>query len=91
MNSFQGETLSWEFRDGVLELTLDHAPVNEIGSALLADLEKFVASFPALEKNTAACIFTSARKAGFSAGADLRELYQRTAPMPEPERVSECR
>jgi enoyl-CoA hydratase/carnithine racemase len=91
MNSFKGDTLSWELRDGVIELALNHAPANEIGTAMLADLEKFVAAFPVLEKKAASCIISSARKAGFSAGADLRELYRRVAPMPEQERVIECR
>ena len=91
MNSFQGKTLSWQLRDGVIELTLDHAPANEIGSAMLSELEIFVAAFPVLEKETASCIFTSARKAGFSAGADLRELYRRVAPMPEQQRITETR
>lgn len=77
MKSFKGNTLSWEFRDGVVELTLDHAPANEIGLAMLEDLEKFSAASEPLAKEASVCIITSARKAGFSAGADLRELYQR--------------
>ena len=44
MNTFQGETLSWQLLDGTIELTLDRAPCNEIGRATLADLEKFVAA-----------------------------------------------
>ena len=59
----------------VLELTLDREPANEIGTAMLAELEKFAAAIPALAPETSACIITSARKRGFSAGADLRELY----------------
>jgi len=91
MKSFKGETLSWELRSSVIEVTLDHAPANEIGTAMLGDLEKFVAACPELEKEAAACIFSSVRKAGFSAGADLRELYRSIAPMPEQQRVAECR
>jgi enoyl-CoA hydratase/carnithine racemase len=76
VKSFKGQTLSWEWREGVLEIVFDHAPANEIGTLMVADLEKFVAAIPTLAKDTAACIFTSARKQGFSAGGDLRELYQ---------------
>src|ERR1700723_547872 len=68
MKSFTGKTLRWEWRDGVIELTLDREPANEIGTAMLAELEKFVTAIPALAPDTAACIITSARKAGFSAG-----------------------
>src|SRR6266566_4354159 len=32
MKAFRGETMRWEWCDGVLELTLDHEPTNEIGS-----------------------------------------------------------
>jgi enoyl-CoA hydratase len=92
MKSFTGKTLRWEWRDGVIELTLDREPANEIGTAMLAELEKFVAAIPALASDTAACIITSARKAGFSAGGDLRELYERaSAPISNQERVAKMR
>jgi enoyl-CoA hydratase/carnithine racemase len=91
MKSFRGQALRWEWRDGVVELSLDHAPANEIGTLLLAELEQFVAAFSALEPETAACIISSDRKAGFSAGADLRELYRTALGMPERERVAGVR
>jgi enoyl-CoA hydratase len=92
MKSFTGKTLRWEWRDGVIELTLDREPANEIGTAMLAELEKFVTAIPALAPDTAACIITSARKAGFSAGGDLRELYERaSAPISDKERVAKMR
>src|SRR5206468_10030842 len=75
MKIFTGKTLRWEWREGVIELTLDHAPANEIGTAMLAELGKFVASFESLASDTAVCIIASARKSVFSAGGDLRELY----------------
>jgi len=75
MKSFTGQSLRWELRDGILELTLDRAPANEIGTAMLADLEKFVAAFDALAPETSVCIVSSARPSVFSAGGDLRELY----------------
>jgi enoyl-CoA hydratase/carnithine racemase len=91
MKSFKGKTLSWESRDGVLELTLDHAPANEIGTAMLAELEKFVTAFAALQQETAVCIVSSARQSGFSAGADLRELYHGAVALPQKERLSGVR
>ena len=68
MKSFTGQSLRWELRDGILELTLDRAPANEIGTAMLADLEKFVAAFDALAPETSVCIVSSARPSVFSAG-----------------------
>jgi enoyl-CoA hydratase/carnithine racemase len=91
MKHFAGKTLRWEWRDGVIELTLDHEPANEIGTDILADLEKFAAAIPALAPETAACIISSARKQGFSAGADLRELYRGAEPLSEKERLSGVR
>jgi enoyl-CoA hydratase/carnithine racemase len=91
MKSFTGKTLRWEWREGVIELTLDHEPANEIGMAMLAELEKFVAALGALGPETSACILSSARKSVFSAGADLRELYHGTAPLSEKERLTGTR
>jgi enoyl-CoA hydratase/carnithine racemase len=86
MKSFNGKTLRWEWRERVVELTLDHEPANEIGTAMVAELEKFVASFGALVPETSVCIIASARKSIFSAGGDLRELYHRATAAPEKER-----
>jgi enoyl-CoA hydratase/carnithine racemase len=91
MKTFAGKTLRWEWREGVIELTLDHAPANEIGTAMLAELEQFVAAFGALVPETSVCIISSAHKSLFSAGADLRELYRGAAPLPEKERLSGIR
>lgn len=86
MKRFDGKTLSWELTDGVLELALDREPCNEIGSAMLEDLEKFAAALAtvsggdeeaATSDAARALIVHSKRKPGFSAGADLRELYSR--------------
>ena len=76
MKEFRGKAMRWEWRDGVVELTLDHEPLNEIGTLLLGELEQFVAAFDALAPITSACVITSARPGGFSAGGDLKELYQ---------------
>src|SRR6266581_3616397 len=86
MKSFTGKSLRWEWRDRVVELTLDHEPANEIGTAMVAELEKFVASFGTLAPETSVCIVASARKSIFSAGGDLRELYHRATAIPEKDR-----
>lgn len=81
MKSFTGQALRWEWRDAVIELTLDRPPTNEIGTVMLDELEKFVEAARQLAPETAACIIASAQKSGFCAGADLRELYQRSAEL----------
>jgi len=91
VKSFAGKCLRWEWRDGVVELTLDREPANEIGTAVLAELEQFVAAFPALTPETAVCIISSTRRHGFSAGADLRELYHSAAQLAETERLAGVR
>src|SRR6266478_3925208 len=91
MKTFTGKTLRWEWREGVVELTLDHQPANEIGTAMLAELEKFVAAFGVLVPETSACIIASARKSVFSAGGDLRELYATAAAVPAKERPTGVR
>src|SRR4030081_3017136 len=91
MRHFAGKTLRWDWRDGIVELALDHEPANEIGTETLADLEKFAAAIPALTPETAACIFSSARKQGFSARPHLRELYRNAEPLSEEERLAGVR
>src|SRR5262252_4436747 len=86
MKSFSGKALRWEWRDRVVELTLDREPANEIGTILLGELEQFVAAMKSFESETDVCIISSAQKRGFSAGADLRELYQGAIALPEKER-----
>ena len=81
MKSFTGKALRWEWRDGVIEVTLDRPPANEIGTVMLVELERFVEEAKQLAPETAACIITSAQKSGFCAGADLRELYQRSVEL----------
>ena len=91
MKNFRGETLSWQVADGIIELVLDHAPCNEIGSATLGELEQFVDALESLEKTCHALIISSARSEGFCAGADLRELYHRSQALPPAERVAGVR
>src|ERR1700731_976876 len=91
MKSFAGKTLRWSWNDGVVELTLDREPANEIGTAMLADLEKFVAALDVLAPEASVCIISSARKHGFSAGADLRETYEMIAFLSGAERLAGAR
>jgi enoyl-CoA hydratase len=81
MKSFQGQALSWGANDGVIELELHRDPANEIGSLTLEELEKFAASLDDLARHNHALILHSSLKSGFSAGADLRELYERAQQM----------
>jgi enoyl-CoA hydratase/carnithine racemase len=76
MDEYKGKTLSWRLSGDAVELALDRAPANEIGLAMLEDLERFVSALPGLESKASALILHSGQKAGFSAGADLRELYE---------------
>jgi enoyl-CoA hydratase len=81
MNEFKGQTLSWQIVNGALELALHRDPCNEIGSLTLEELEKFASVLPELTHQAHALIVYSTRKAGFSAGADLRELFRRGQEM----------
>ncbi len=91
MKTFKGNTLSWELTDGVVELALHRQPNNEIGSATLEELERFVEALQAAEGQAHAVIIHSALPSGFSAGADLRELYRRMQELPQAERMAGLR
>jgi enoyl-CoA hydratase len=80
------KTLSWHAADGVLELALHHAPCNEIGTAMLADLEQFVDALDTAAATCSALIIHSEQAAGFCAGADLRELYENAVSLTPTER-----
>ena len=77
----RGSALSWTLADGVIELALHRAPCNELGSASLEEFEKFVTALALMEAKAHALIIYSEMKPGFCAGADLRELYQRSQSM----------
>jgi enoyl-CoA hydratase/carnithine racemase len=81
VEQFQGQTLSWEVDSGVIELALHHPPCNELGSLSLDELEQFVSALDQLAKTAHALIIHSELRSGFCAGADLRELYQRSQEM----------
>ena len=78
---FRGQALSWQVQGGVIELALHRAPCNELGSLSLGELEQFASALDALEKDASALIIHSEIKPGFCAGADLRELYERSQAM----------
>ena len=82
-NQFQGQALSWQVQSGVIEVALHREPCNEVGSLALGELEKFASELDDLEKDANTLILYSKLKCGFSAGADLRELYERSRTMDE--------
>jgi enoyl-CoA hydratase/carnithine racemase len=87
----KGRALSWRLADGVIELALHREPCNELGSASLAELEEFAAALESLQTKAHAVIIYSEMKPGFCAGADLRELYQRSQAMEKGEAVKGVR
>ncbi|HET7108031.1 MAG TPA: enoyl-CoA hydratase/isomerase family protein [Candidatus Acidoferrum sp.] len=91
VKEFRGKGLSWEWREGVAELTLHHEPLNEIGTLLLGELEQFVAAIDGLAPITSTCIIASARPGGFSVGGDLKELYNNALHLPPKKRVAGLR
>jgi len=91
MKNFRGKTLSWDMSNGVIELGLDSAPCNEIGSEMLGDLERFVDALESLEQSAHALIIYSSRNEGFCAGADLRELFHRSQAMAPAQRLAGVR
>ena len=91
VKEFRGKGLRWEWRDGVVELTLDHEPLNEIGTLLLGELEQFVAAIDGLASITSACIIASGRPGGFSVGGDLKELYNNALNLSPKKRVARLR
>lgn len=74
----RGQTMSYQVNEGVLELALYKTPCNEIGSLSLEELESFSQALREFESDLHAVIIHSEVKAGFCAGADLRELYHRS-------------
>ncbi len=81
MKQFKGQALSWQVQSGIIELALHRDPCNELGSLSLKELEQFAVALDDLEKEAHALIVYSELKAGFCAGADLRELYEQSQTM----------
>ncbi len=76
MDAFEGKTLSWTLTNHIVELALHHEPCNEIGSQTLDELDRFAESLGEMESRARAVVIYSSLGPGFSAGADLRELYE---------------
>jgi enoyl-CoA hydratase/carnithine racemase len=91
MRSFTGQTLSWELTEGRVELALHREPCNEIGSVTLDELEQFIAALEEIHSEASALVIYSRLKCGFSAGADLRELYHRSQELGAAERAAGVR
>src|ERR1700730_12581046 len=81
MEQYQGQALSWVLKSGIIELSLHRAPCNELGSLALEELEAFAPALEGMQPNAHALIIYSTLECGFCAGADLRELYQRSHAM----------
>ncbi len=81
LRAFKGQTLSWRLDAGVIELALHRAPCNEIGSLTLGEVETFASALDELESQAHALIIHSEMNSGFCAGADLRELYEKSRAM----------
>jgi len=91
MKSYEGKAVSWELRGGVVELALHREPCNEFGLESLGEMEKFVEALKEVEGEAHAVIIYSRLKPGFSAGADLRELYTRIQELAVAERAASVR
>ena len=101
MKGYSGKTISWEMKEGVVELALHRAPANEIGSETLEEMERFVAELETVVEGAmghapdgeraSALVVYSTEKSGFSAGADLRELYHRAQGMGKAEATAGVR
>jgi enoyl-CoA hydratase len=87
VSQVKGKALSWECTNGIIELALHREPCNELGSLSLGEFETFVAALDKLKEAAHALIIYSELKPGFCAGADLRELYQRSRTMEKSEAV----
>lgn len=81
--------VEWSLKEGIYELVMHTEPCNEIGSTMVAALERFLA---VVDTDSAhALIVRSGLPSGFSAGADLRELYAELSARPEKEHEAALR
>lgn len=91
VKQFKGQVLSWQVQSGVIELALHRKPCNELGSLSLSELEQFASALGDLEADAHALIIHSEMKSGFCAGADLRELYERSQSMENAQAAQDVR
>jgi enoyl-CoA hydratase/carnithine racemase len=87
----QRNSVSWTLAGGVIELALHREPCNELGSASLAELERFATAMEGMKAEAHALIIHSELTPGFCAGADLRELYRKSQAMNKAEALSGVR
>ena len=82
---FPGDAMNVHLDDGIVEVRLQREPCNEIGTTALAELERLVEFTADHRADIQAMVIHIAVKAGFCAGADLRELHaaieERWAPL----------
>ncbi len=71
---YRGEALSWRRGEHALEVELHRAPLNELGTTTLRELEILARHVRDGASGATALLFWSSRP-GFCAGADLRELH----------------
>lgn len=74
--TWRGERLTYQLVDGVLSVELHADPLNEIGLGMLTELERVAQLIRAGAGGARAIVFSSGLDKGFSAGADLWELYE---------------
>lgn len=82
--NFDGEALKWRLvpvskapgAAKMLEVELHREPCNEIGTTCLRELEQLATLLMAGAGGARAMLMYSSLRRGFSAGADLRELYE---------------
>ena len=91
MEQYEGQVLSWVLNGGIIELSLHRTPCNELGSLSLEEMEAFAAALEEMQNRAHALIIYSRLKSGFCAGADLRELYQRSQVMEKAEALKGVR
>ena len=73
---FQGETLRFSRENSGFEIALHRAPCNEIGDTTLTELERVAAILVDGVGDARSLLIHSEIAGGFSAGADLRALYE---------------
>lgn len=73
--------MKWSKNDDVLHIDLNSNPCNEIGLDMLNFFEKFLQEAPL--SSSRALIISSSNEKGFSAGADLRALYEGMLATPD--------
>ena len=91
MSEYKGQAVSWQLVNGAIEVALHREPCNEIGTQSLLELEKLTSELPELAKSAHALIIHSTMKPGFSAGADLREVYEFWHSVEKDEAVNKAR